>query len=1362
METMEVFILTLARKVFLLLSTLTLWFLFLLPLYALDPQKRITQYDIRVYLAEHGLPMNSIKDVFQDSKGYLWIATQEGLVRFDGVRFVLFDKSKYPGLKEDFILDIAEDWEGNLWLGSNGGGVSRFDGKTFTTFDTSHGLVNNVVFLVVIGKDHTIWFGTENGLSRRKEGAFTNYTSANGLIHNWIMALHEDRRGNLLIGTGGSALNVFKNDSILTFPVSSGYEILSFYERHSGEVLAGTAGGELYIFKDNTLVPFHPYRLPSNHVVRAIHEDREGNLWFCTEGNGIVRYTNGRFESLTVESGLPGDNNFFFKIMEDREKSLWFTSDAGLYQLKDNKFITFGRTEGFRSNFGTTICEDQSGKMWAGFRLAGISKFDKDTTINFGMNDGLLNDNILAIIPVHNGGLWIGMADGLSLYKENKFIFFPTRIEEFSPDPISLFEKQPKRLWMGMNGGFLGQFDGRQFIFYQLATEESGDVVAVLETANGEVWAGTRKKGLYKLSNGQITRIAEKDGFAADGVNAFYEDENQSLWIGTDGQGLYRYQNGKFFNFTTKNGLFFDRLFSILEDDHQKLWFSGNKGVFNISKQQLNDFADGKTGTLICQAYDHLDGMREAECNGRRQPVAWKSRDGRLWFVGAAGVVSIDPNNIPFNHVPPPVYIENIVINQKQEIEPDSLWISLEAEGRNLEFRYTALSFVVPERVRFKYKLEGYDNEWVDAGTRRSAFYTNLSKGRYTFRVIACNNDGVWNEEGDSLQLQIAPFWWETGWAYLLYTLIAGLILYAIRSYEVKRIRLKNKAKSLQELDHVKSRFFAGISHEFRTPLTLIMGPLQDMLSSAKAQSRSPLTMMLRNTRRLERLVNQLLDLAQLESGKMSLQARPVQLIPFLKNVLAAFESHAIQRNITLKLDILNHEDGDISSLTVYFDPEKMEKVLVNLLANALKYTPEAGSIQVTVIAVGSQANFRLKPQKKSASRTPKSTTSKFIEIRVSDTGIGMPEAALPHIFDYFYRYQDKNNRREPGSGIGLALCKELVELHHGEIFVDSKEGVGSQFTLRLPLGETHLKPEEIANEKSEYPEDLKLKHELTLPDVWEDGGTDYFEKQTAVHGEPHPKTATILLVEDNPDMRNYLCQHLTRHYRLLEAHNGEEGYEKAVAEIPDIIISDVMMPKMDGFEMCRKLKNTQLTSHIAVILLTAKGSGESRLEGLELGADEYLTKPFDSRELHLRIRNILEQQHKMQERFSKQMMVVHVEPTDIDLPSREKEFMQKALQIIEERMSNAKFDAATFARLMGESEKQLNRKIHKLFGSNTTEFIRSMRLKRAARLLQQHAGTVSEIAFDVGFSNLSYFALCFKQQYGKSPSEFLNATFEK
>ncbi|MCI0696061.1 hypothetical protein L0337_29180 [candidate division KSB1 bacterium] len=389
--------------------------------------------------------MNDMKDVFQDSKGYLWLACQEGFVRFDGARFVLFDKSNCPGLRENFIYDIEEDWEGNLWLATNGGGVSRFDGKSCTTFDTGNGLASNVVKRILIGRDQTIWFGTENGVTRLKKGIYSSYKFGIFTESQEVLTLEEDRRGNLLVGCAQTGLHVVRNDSTFTLPTD--FCIHSFVERESGEIILGSNFGKLYVYNHNRVEKYGPYQLATPHTVRAIHEDQQGNLWFATEGSGILRYYDGHLEALTVETGLPQDHNFFMRVIEDREKSLWFVGDGGLLQLKDNKFTTFGRNEGLTSSFGSTVCEDLDGTMWAAFRNGGLAMFGRYNTRTLGAEDRLAGDNISAVFPVQDGGLWIGTNNGLNYFKDGRIREHWNEWNRYV-DIRSLFESTTGELWI--------------------------------------------------------------------------------------------------------------------------------------------------------------------------------------------------------------------------------------------------------------------------------------------------------------------------------------------------------------------------------------------------------------------------------------------------------------------------------------------------------------------------------------------------------------------------------------------------------------------------------------------------------------------------------------------------------------------------------------------------------------------------------------------------------------------------------------------------------------------------------------------------------------------------------------------------
>lgn len=1322
------------------------FFTFTSRLYSLDPNKRLTQYDITVYTAKDGLPMNSLKKVFQDSRGYIWIGTQEGLVRFDGVEFKTYDKSQYPGLNNNFIWDIDEDNHGNIWLGTAGGGVSCFDGLKFTSYDTSDGLCNNYVNKILAAKDGTIWIGTHGGLSKFKNGEFYSFAERNSMKGRNIYSILENSKGQIVLGNSGRTLSVLDHESFKHY-YSEPYRIYSMLQMKSGEIILGTDYGNIFTFSDSKIELFqNKFQKISAEVQKLIRDavkDRHGNLWFCSETDGIIRFSKNKFDTLNVGNGLPVTTNLALSSTEDEEGNLWFAGDFGLIKLKDNKFTCFGKPEGAQSEFAHTVCEDLHGNICIGFRDSGLSLFEDQKTSNFGSEAGFPGTELLSLHPDSEGGLWLGYnhSDIINFSKGriNRLILRP---EEPNSCVFSLFINNKQELWLGTNN-FISKFKDNHFTTYLFDyPRPKNEIISITQTRDECVWFGTFGQGLYKIIDENISQQGIPAELRSGGVNALFTDADDVLWIGTDNLGLYRYETGNYTCYSERDGLFCDRLFSILEDDSSKLWFSTNKGVFSVRKKILADFTAGKIPNISCDEYNHLDGMREAECNGRRQPSAWRSRDGKLWFTSIAGVVSIDPNNYPVNRVKPPVYIEYFSsgdsIYLPQENAPH-----LNARERDIEFKYTALSFTIPERVKFKYRLIGYDKDWNQVTTNRAVNYTNIPKGRYTFQVIACNNDELWNKQGASVHFVIPPFWYERPIAIIAYFVTGILLLYWLvrRRYKRKYVEAQLKMETehrarLEDLDKTKSRFFAGISHEFRTPLTLIEGPLQDLKASTKRKKQQAIIdMMLRNTNRLKRLVDQLLDLSYLQSHEMKMQVRPVQLIAFLKNIIAAFESYAFREEISLKLQAPeNLEDTEI-----FMDIDKMEKVFSNLLSNAIKFTPAGGSVDLMV---------------ESPPASKDKTGGDAIKIIVKDTGRGIPHHVLPRVFDYFYQYRDENKSKESGAGIGLALSRELIHLHHGKITVISAEGRGTEIVVSLLTGKGHFKPEEISDEPPEQVEYSPGKSPLSESMVEE--APDEFDMNNSTASKPVTENLpTLLLVEDNPDMRSYITRFLEKDYRVLQAIDGEQGMKIARDEIPDLVISDVMMPKMDGFELCEQLKANELTSHIPLIMLTAKGACEDRLTGLELGAVEYLTKPFDKQELKVRIANLMKLKRQSQEQVRKELASADGPLSALPVTSADNRFLQRAIEILEQHISDPDFTARELAKNLGMSRAHLNRKLKGLTGQKTTEFIRFVRLKRAAELLRQKYGTVSEIAYESGFNHLSYFARCFKEQYGVAPSEY-------
>jgi signal transduction histidine kinase/DNA-binding response OmpR family regulator len=880
-----------------------------------------------------------------------------------------------------------------------------------------------------------------------------------------------------------------------------------------------------------------------------------------------------------------------------------------------------------------------------------------------------------------------------------------------------------------------------------------------------------------------LSNPSDSNTLSDNAVYVIYEDTliaRNTLWIGTrNGLNRFDVEHETFTRYTEQNGLPNNTIAGILSDRRGNLWISTFHGLAKLVLSPANGGVNSAEGfdprIETFRNYHPSDGLQSYEFNQR---ACYEGKDGTLYFGGINGLNFFHPDSIRDNpHVPPVMLTDFQIFNNSVKPRSDAPLkqsisiteqITLSYKHSVFSFEFAALDYTAPERNQYAYKLEGFNDKWIDLGTRRFVTFTNLDPGEYVLRVKGSNNDGVWNEDGASLKIIISPPPWKTWWAYTLYVLFGLGLVYVFRRFEMSKIKLAHdlklqrlEAQKLHEVDQIKSRFFANISHEFRTPLTLILGPLERLLAGDwQGNPHEQYGLMHRSAKRLLHLINQLLDLSKLEEGSMPLRAKPENLIHLLKFIVASFASLAERKQILLRLDAsaLPKSDGsEVEPLVVYLDRDKFEKCMNNLLANAIKFTPAGGEVSVAVaVAGGSDQNGdgrgekgegrRVMGEKRLSPIAFRPSHFTFVQIAIKDTGIGIPADQLDKIFDRFYQVADErtstHTHKREGTGIGLALTKELIELHRGKIHVESELGKGSTFIVRLPLGKEHLKPEEIveASDQSSVASD-----------------------QLPVSGVEHPASSiqdqascdeqqVILIVEDNLDMRVHIRDLLHQSYRIIDAGDGTEGLEKAAAAIPDLIISDVMMPEMDGFEFCRRIKTDERTSHIPVILLTARASERSKLEGLETGADDYLTKPFNANELRIRANNLIEQRRQLRERFSRE---VTLQPKDIAITTADELFLQRVMAIIDKHLSDPDFSVEAFAQEFRMSRVQLHRKIKALTDQSPREFIRTLRLRAAAKLLEQGKFTVTEIAYEVGFNNLSYFAKCFREEFGVLPSEY-------
>ncbi|MCI0486862.1 MAG: histidine kinase [Blastocatellia bacterium] len=781
---------------------------------ALNPGKAVREYICDSWQTDEGLPQNYVQSIVQTRDGYIWLATQEGLVRFDGVSFTVFDRRNTEQLKENNIQTLYEDRQGALWIGAEGGAVTRLKDGTFTAFTTADGLADDIVDAIYEDRAGSLWIGTLNGLSRLKDGTFTTYSTQEGLADNTILAICEDRSGKLWVGTE-NGLSSLENDRFTTYTAKDGLAgniVRTICEDRDGNLWIGTldglsrlSGGRFttYTVKDG---------LTSNNIM-TVSEDRDGNLWIGTRTGGLVRFRDGRFSPYTTGDGLSNDG--VAAVHEDREGNIWIgTYGGGLNRLKDGKFVTFTVENGLSNNLAQSIYEDRKGNIWIGTYGGGLNRLKDGKFTAYTKKNGLSDNIVLSLHEDHAGNLWVGTNDGLNRLRGESVTVYTSDDGLSDNTVLAIREDRDKNLWVGTAGG-LNRFDGRSFTAYGVEDGLTNDIVwALAEDRNGNLWIGTDGGGLNRFKDGRIDALTTDDGLVNDIVMSLYEDSEGSLWIGTSG-GLSRLKDGKLNSYTSRDGLFDDVVFQILEDEGENLWMSCNKGVFRVSKKELEDFSRGKIASIRSTAYGIADGMKNRECNGGVQPAGWKSRDGRLWFPTIEGVAVIDPQNIVLNDVIPPVVIEEFIVDGKKSDLRGA--IELEPGMEKFEFKYTGLSYTAPDKVRFQYMLEGFDNEWVDAGAKREASYTNIPPGRYRFKVKAGNNDGLWNESGAAMEFYLKPRFHETYWFYLLCAVSAGLVIWAVYRIRIRQIQSRFQAvlvernRIAREIHDTLAQGFVGI-----------------------------------------------------------------------------------------------------------------------------------------------------------------------------------------------------------------------------------------------------------------------------------------------------------------------------------------------------------------------------------------------------------------------------------------------------------------------------------------------------------------------------------------------------------------------
>lgn len=1359
------------------------------------------EYIVQQWTTQDGLPTHSIRTVLKSRDGYLWVATNDGLARFDGDRFTIFNVANTPALPSNQIIGLFEDLDGGLWIETTETSLIRYREGQFERFYLPGNRAATFLTFHLIGQ--RLWLTLEGGLFFFDEEQFHQYRP--DLISVRAAGVAEDVSGNLWVSLLKEGVFLFDKNRDEGEPAKLVVSLDHLPVQRFGNLTADPDGGVwvavddgayhlttdgvgtrvisntvaddnrafLYIGQGKVLwCPVsQPVRGPRCELITSLEQaavrsinsvvgfpstlkrNVDGLLWY---GDGTSIYRNQEL----VYRGLRGANTSGF-LVDDRG-GFWVKNlFDGLLRIQKAPLQTIA--DDYEASDVYPILEDRAGKIWM-ISSGRLLYYDKsmrphlvDEVYQYG---GLYEDR--------SGALWVS-ANGLCQVEHD------TCVEELGEKVRFhvMYEDRKGRFWAGGVHLFVRQkVNGLETwaVLNPANQSPTWHIRDIVELRDGTLLFATRGNGLLRLiDEGDLNEesfesLSIDTGLPTNNIRDLYEDDEGFVWIATTDRGLCRLTfddrktlaDAALACIDSRSGLYWDGLHRILEDDYGRFWFNTNNGIFWVERSALQAFFEGERTSVHSVNYTEAHGMAHQEGNGGWQPAGIKASDGRLWFPTRHGAVIVNPADIP-RPEPPSAIIESVMLGDTTHV----VWGNIEVgKEKDIAFQYAAIEFDRPEGVRYQYFLDGYDADWRNGGTQRQIAYTNLAPGEYTFSVRA----GVGNQWGAPATLSFVrePFFWETPWLIGLIVFFFAIVGPAVYGYRVRQLKKREtvleqvvaeRTAELKQANELKSRFLANISHEFRTPLTLTFGPLDDLLQGrfkVEEAARPYLESARRNGSKILRLINQLLDLSKLDAGALLLRTKQYDLAQHTRQIAALFESLAE----TQKIDFVT-QIPDVPFLHIY-DADKLEKVVINLLSNAFKFTPKGGKVSIAL-------------DPKEDDRTENITA----EITIADTGVGIAKEHLPHLFDRFYQVESDTKRSYEGTGIGLALVKELVELHEGTIEVTSTVGFGTSFLVRIPSGASKDSSTETSVLSAES--DVFGYSEFDLePEASKQRAT---RDQTET-GSRH--SAQILIIEDNEDMRTYIRGHLDEDYAILEAENGRKGVEKAIEMVPDLILSDVMMPEMDGLEACAAIKADERTSHIPVILLTARAEVEHRIAGFESGADAYLPKPFNARELLVRVRTLIEERQKLRERFIARSQAPKAErvegsvarddqiefadtgtpipPPDIPtpaLPPREVAFLEKVEALIDEQLGSSQFGLDQMAETLMMSRRQLQRKMRALTHEGPTAMLRQKRLAKAATLLKLDDMSVKEVCYAVGFQSKSSFARAFREAYGMSPSEY-------
>lgn len=1373
-------------------QTILLLFLFIAWICGQQNPFRITRYS-----TQDGLTQSSINSVIEDRYGFIWLGTSGGINRFDGYNFTSFELS--PGepsaSDENMVHEIISDPDSNIWVCSiRGIHIFNYRLDRFESLQDESGMVfsypcNSIAF------DHlgNLWaVFPRKGLMKfnLESRKWKMYTAEDGIPLERLTSIKSDNSGTIWMGSMNGLIHfiprffdetekfhLYQNDPDNSNSLSNNV-IHSIFQDSKGDLWFGTNLGigflrEKYILSEELLFESiteksKPHGLSHNDV-RSVCEDKSGNIWVATRGGGlnIISYSGGEqyIKTIFADSRLSNtiSHNEVLCLFCDSWGQVWAGTHGGLSKISlEDRTVSILQHNRLNSNSlsGNSVpalIENPDGTLWIGTTVGlnriELSDFDAGQLTYYRyMNPDFPGDfvranKIQSLQMGNNDDLWVGSKSGISRFDiisgtyQNDIRVSQELLNKYGETLVRKIELDSRgNIWIGTDRGLLiyhktfDQLLNVSEILMQDQPDEFVNIKCILIENDSTIWAGSMNSGLIMInysedgpgfSIGSLYNTSNTSGMTSNYITDIYLDTEHNLWLGTS-NGLYLFDDSRnsLKKYTGSGGLSGDYISGIIQDNSGQVWVSSLKGIskYNPTGDIFESYYTSQTDLSL---YDYTFDLL---CTS----------DNLLLFGGVNGLTSFRPEDVSVLDDKPEIYFTGLKINNNKVLpgsDNNGLTvldkhinftenIILKPGHKSIELEYVSLHANHPDRISYFYMLEGQDEKWIQAGTdRRFAGYSNLQPGKYVIRVKSSNSYGVQFDNERLIRITVLAPAWRRAWAMAIYVVVFIGLLFLFRLNVINREKLKSSLvleriniEKQEELNQAKLRFFTNISHDFKTPLTLIKSPIEKLISEGteiKEDEKSKIYRVIhRNSSKLINMVSQLLEFRKAEQDVLKLSVSEIDIVKLLKESAEDFYEYACEKALNFNFST------DLESLLLWFDGPKIDRAVNNVLHNAFKYTPSGGSIFL---------ELKVDPNEENAI------------IRIEDTGIGIPEEQLEKVFDRFYQVERTGDH---GTGIGLPLAKKLVELHGGQIQAESQVNSGSVFIIQLPLGKEHL-PAEAFTERDVDRVSMHQSQVILESDIQINKDKVYAAT----------KQYSILIAEDNPDLMGFLSDNLSREYNVISVENGKKALKESLLRSFDLVITDIIMPEMDGIQLCNNLKSNIVTSHIPVIMLTAKTSDEARQEGYETGADAYIGKPFTLELLYARIKNIIESRENLKRVFQDSS---ELDPSKLKTTSRDEKFLSKIIQLVEDNLSDCEFKIESLVREVGMSRSMLYRKLQELTGQSPHEFTSSIRFKNAARLLLSGEHSISEVAYMVGFNDPRYFSRSFRQTFNQTPSEYI------